>query len=128
MVAIITILTAIVYPSYLDSARKSRRNAAQADLMELSSIMERLFTETECYNPGTDLNCNTGTAVAPVLPYTESPKEGGTKYYDLTVAAAATSYILTATTKGAQLSDGCLNMTLNQAGTRTKTGSEANCW
>ena len=138
VVAIISILAAIVYPSYMDSTRKSRRSAAQADLMELSSMMERLFTETGCYDPGAgallagagsnDLNCSTGTAAAPTLPYTESPKEGGTKFYDLTVVAGATSYILTATAKGDQLKDGCLNMTLNQAGARTKTGSETNCW
>ena len=128
VVAIITILTAIVYPSYLDSARKSRRNAAQADLKELSSMMERLFTETGCYDPGTDMNCSTGTAAAPILPYTQSPKEGGTKFYDLTVTATPTTYILTATAKGDQLKDGCLNMDMDQTGQRTYTGSETNCW
>ena len=129
VVAIISILAAIVYPSYMDSARKSRRSAAQADLMELSSMMERLFTETGCYDPGTDLDCSNGTAAAPILPYTQSPKEGGTKFYDLTVITATpTTYILTATAKGDQLNDGCLNMTLNQTGARTKTGSEVNCW
>jgi type IV pilus assembly protein PilE len=126
VVAIVGILAAIVYPSYLDSTRKSRRNVAQGDLMELSGMMERLFTETGCYNPGTDLDCNTGTAAAPVLPFNESPKQGGTKFYDLTVTTpTATSYILTATAKGDQLNDACLNLTLTQTGARTPA---ANCW
>ncbi|MDF1589442.1 MAG: type IV pilin protein [Gammaproteobacteria bacterium] len=116
VVAIIGILAAIAYPSYLDQVRKTRRANAQSDLVELASFMERYYTEKFTYMNG---------GVAPILPFTESPKDGGgAKYYDLTVATTATAFTLTATAKNGQQADTCGDMTITQSGVQTP----AACW
>ena len=53
VVAIVGILGAVAYPSYIDSTRKARRADAQADLIELSGFMERFFTENNRYDQNT---------------------------------------------------------------------------
>lgn len=60
-VAIMAILAAIAYPSYIDSVRKARKADAQAQMMELASFMERFYTENNRYNQQNDAS---NTAVA----------------------------------------------------------------
>ncbi len=118
VIAIIGILAAVGYPSYLSSVQKSRRADAQANLMELSSFMERFFTENNRYDRKVD-----GTAVA--LPFTVSPKTG-TTYYNLSVITpSASSYTLSAVPVGAQATDSCGTLTLNQTGQHMPA---TNCW
>lgn len=102
VVVIIAILASIAFPSYQDSVRKSRRTAAKADLSQLAQFMERIYTENNTYKPG---------GSNPALPFTESPSDNSTKYYDLAISAStATSFTLTATPKGAQAGDGTLSL------------------
>ena len=117
VIAIIAILTSIAYPSYQDSVRKSRRAAAQADLIELSSFMERFFTENNKYHQN-----NAATPVA------VSPPFVNTAFYTYSLPAkTATSFTLRATPTGAQTSDDCGTMSLSQTGQRITTGT-AGCW
>ena len=100
-VVILGIIAAIALPSYQEQVKKTRRVNAQSDLLELASYMERFYTENFTY---------AGAA----LPFTESPKEGSSKYYDLAIADSnATSYRLSATPKNAQANDRCATMTVN---------------
>ncbi len=114
VVVIIAILTAIAYPSYLDSVRKARRADAQADLVELASFMERSFTE----------NSNYTTAV---LPFTQSPRTNTAFYQiDFNPARTATSYTLRSIPQGDQTNDPCGTMTLTNTG---QTGAAlGDCW
>ena len=50
VVAVVGILAAIAYPSYLDSVRKSRRADAQAALTELAQKQEALYARTASYS------------------------------------------------------------------------------
>lgn len=119
-VAIIGILAAVAYPSYQDSIQKSRRADAKAALLELAQFMERTFIENKSYTPG-------GTA--PTLPFTESPKDSGSKFYDLTLAATVTTFTVTATPKGPQSGDSCGTLTFTHAGQKGVSASTvANCW
>jgi len=132
VVAIIGILAAIAIPSYQNSVRKSRRSDAQGALMNLANFMERLATETGCYNPGPDRLCGNGDDAAPVIPVglARSPATGPTIYYNLTITAVnANTFSLRATpvVGTSQAVDTCGTMNLTQTGLRTNTGI-ANCW
>ncbi len=120
VLAIVAILAAIAYPSYVEQTKKTRRAMAQADLLELANFMQRVQTETGCYDPGPDNDCTTAAdAAAPTLPFTQSPKEGTAKYYVISVPSVSSStFELKATpiSGTSQETDGF--MTINQAGQR----------
>jgi type IV pilus assembly protein PilE len=122
-VAIVGILSAIAIPSYRDSAIKSRRSDAQSALMGFANAMERHFTASNTYcdaakstgavvtNCGNSASKDTGS---PAIFSTQSPVDGGTKYYDLTInAVSPTTYTLRATpiSGGAQAGNGILQLT-----------------
>ncbi len=117
VVVIVAILAMVAYPSYVDHVRKTRRSEAQADLVELASFMERYYTENNSY---------TGAA----LPFSQSPRTGTARYNIAltTTAGPPSTFLLTATALSDQAKDGCGNMTINQAGIHSHTGSEAGCW
>ncbi|MDJ0806325.1 MAG: type IV pilin protein [Gammaproteobacteria bacterium] len=120
VVAIIGILAAIAYPSYLAQTRDARRSDGQAALAELAQFMERFYTENNRYDE--DL---AGNAVA--LPFAEAPKDGSIKYYDLELqAVAVNTFTLRAVpiAGGAQDGDDCGTMTLTNTGARTPV----DCW
>lgn len=129
VVAIIGILAAIAYPSYQDSVRRSRRADAKAALLGFANAMERHYTVKSTYAGAAAGGADTG---APAIYATEAPLDGGTKYYDLTInAAAGSSFTVWAAPKGAQADDPCGTLTLNQAGVKEVSGATlaANeCW
>ncbi|WP_272885312.1 type IV pilin protein [Aliamphritea ceti] len=117
VVAIIGIITAIAYPSYQSYLQDTRRADAQGSLLELAQWMEREFTVNGTYQDG---------GGNPTLPFVTSPKNGNDTFYSLTVAASAASFVLTATTSGAQQGDRCGAMTL--ANTGAKGAAVNDCW
>lgn len=125
-VAIIGILAGIAYPSYQDSVMKSRRRDAQGALMGLANAMERHFTETNSYLGAADADDK------PTIYASQSPVDGGTAYYDLTIdPVTATTFTLNATPTGPQSNDKCATLTLTNTGARGFTGTgvtSADCW
>ncbi len=51
-VAIVGILAAIAYPSYISQIQKVRRADVQTVLMQNAQYLQRIYTQTGCYNPG----------------------------------------------------------------------------
>lgn len=119
VVAIIGILAAIAYPSYQNHVEKTRRSVAQAELMELAQWMERRYTASYDYRDGTG---------APTLPFTTSPSDGNSAFYNLSFQGnvTKTSFTLQAVPAGAQANDDCGTLTLNSAGTRG--AAKSGCW
>jgi type IV pilus assembly protein PilE len=127
VVAIIAILASIAYPSYTEHVRKTRRADAKASLLELAQFLERNYTETNTYNKKTG-----GSTLT--LPFTEAPKDGTPKAYDLSLSSVtAGTFTLQAAPKGPQAGDACGTFTLDQIGTKGKTGGSSaktadDCW
>lgn len=122
VVAIVGILTAIAYPSYLEHVRKSRRADAQSAMMELAQFMERRFTTTGSYSAAA---CGDV-----VLPFTQAPRDGPEVFYNINVVCNATTFTLTAVRAGPMLPDDCGDFTLTNTGARTNTGVYPfeRCW
>lgn len=114
VVAIIGILASIAVPSYLQHIRKARRAGGAACAVTATQQMERFYTTQLAYNATgapTSFTCDSDT----------------TPYYTVTTTAStATTYTISAAPQGAQASDSCGTLTINQAG--TKSPATAGCW
>ncbi len=128
VVVIIGILAAVVYPSYQDNIKQTRRNDAQGVLTSFAAAMERRYTIENTFTGAAAGGANTG---APTIFPTQSPLEGSTKYYNLTIqAATATTFTLRATPIGSQAGDGYLEL-LSSGLKRwdvNGAGTVKNCW
>lgn len=110
-VAVIGILAAIAYPSYLQYVIRGNRAAAQAQMMDIASREQQLLLANRAYAAHTDTAwSNTGYAL---------PGELTGKYtYGIAVGAGTVpSYTVTFTAAGSQLSDG--NLTLTDTGVKS---------
>ncbi|WP_448568714.1 type IV pilin protein [Thalassotalea ganghwensis] len=116
-VAIIGILSAIVYPSYQNFVMVSKRTEAQRELARINNLQEQFFVDNRVYaNNLTQLGLNANPFIT----------EGG--YYSISVNVNnnGAGYTLTATARGAQTADtGCTTLSVNQSGTRI---AGAACW
>jgi type IV pilus assembly protein PilE len=115
-VAIVAILAAVAYPTYTNQVAKARRAEIQAELLSLAQFMERIYTETGCYNPGTDMDCSSGTAAAPDI----SAADDDYDYYGIAFSGNVTAdtFLIQATpaTGTSQAGDGILR--INHLGQR----------
>ncbi|MGH8570020.1 MAG: type IV pilin protein [Gammaproteobacteria bacterium] len=135
-VAIVGILAAIAYPSYLEQIRRTRRADAQGALLGLANAMERYFTENNRYTGAAGTTATPADTGAPRIYATQSPLDGTAKYYNLTIsAAAAASFSLNAApiSTSAQNGDKCGTFTLTHTGARGISGgasgvTSADCW
>lgn len=119
VVAIIAIISAIAYPSYQDSVRKTNRTDGISAMQEAAQRLERCFTTNGSY---IHANCPYGASDT-----FDSPKG----HYTITVTATQGSYTITGTPKSAsQLKDtGCTKFQLTQTGMKTAEGSASDrCW
>ena len=120
VVAIVGILTAIAVPSYTEYIRRGHRAEARAGLLQAAQWLERAATATGTY------------PLAAAFP--AALKKIPSDRYDITIVSAnGSTFILTATPKGAQVGDKCGNYTLTQAGVRdasplTQGATVADCW
>lgn len=121
-VAIIGILVGIAYPNFQSSIMKSRRVDAQAALMGFANAMERFSTVNNVYP---------SAGVSGIYAAT-SPVGGTIVYYQLLISTSTNvSYELQAVPTGAQSSDQCGTLTIDQAGVRGFSGlgmTVADCW
>jgi type IV pilus assembly protein PilE len=110
-VAILAILASIALPSYQDSVRQTRRAAAQADLMELASHMERLYTANGSYG-------DASTALPDM----------GTEQYNLSFQGnpSDTSFIIQAVPVSPQDQDSCGTLTISNTG--AQGAATSGCW
>lgn len=118
VVAIVGILAAIAYPSYVDSVQKSNRADAKSIMLQVASQEERYYTEHNVYGSITDI----GNAASPV------PSQSGRHNITLVTANAGATYTITATP--VQTDSKCGNLTINNTGVTGNSASAAAgvCW
>lgn len=121
VVAIVGILAAMAYPSYVRSIQKSWRADSAACLLELAHGMERRFTTNGSY---------VGTAVPTAGCRTEGSMSSR---YTFSFAAdpTASAFTLRAVpvSAGPQANDACGTLTIDQTGLKGQSsGSVADCW
>ncbi|WP_423162850.1 type IV pilin protein [Stenotrophomonas maltophilia] len=119
VVAVVAILAAIAYPNYSEHVRKSRRAQAKADLVEYAQLAERYHTVNNTY---------VGFTFPGGADSINSPREGGTAAYTLSMEAAQSTFTFTATAANAQTKDKCGDLSLNQANVKTSKGTLSECW
>ena len=125
VVAIVAILAAIAYPSYLESVARSRRADAKAVLLENAQWLERQYSITQSYAKAGD-----GSAIDQV-PHIQAPKDGAKAYTVGFSASSATGYTIAAVPANTMVGDKCGTFTLTQTGTRNvtnATATKAECW
>ncbi|MFN7120677.1 MAG: type IV pilin protein [Hydrogenophaga sp.] len=139
VVAIVGILSALAYPSYQSYTQKTRRVAGAGCLMELAQWMERNFTTCLRYDR-TGAACGTAVANAqlPALNCRNELNNAYTFQFSAVVAPATNpaqaAYTLEAAPGAIQAADArCATLTLNQAGVKGATGTDAataanSCW
>lgn len=125
VIFIIAVLAAIVYPSYVNSMVRVRRDTAKTCLMEAAQFMERFYT--------TNLRYDQTLAGVPVALPPCSSGADVVNFYNFTLPAVAQrTFTLRATPLGAQAARDTLCGTLgtNNTGDKTKTGTGTidDCW
>jgi type IV pilus assembly protein PilE len=136
VVLIITILTIIAVPSYLNQTLKSHRSEAKSVLMDLAGRQERFMATNGAYSSNATDMGYTGTW----------PQNVGSNYYNVsisnvaaaiagtaTTAATPATFTFTATAIGNQTKDTqCYSFTINQAGLQSSATSggtaTSGCW
>jgi type IV pilus assembly protein PilE len=117
-VTIIGILAMVSYPSYQGYIDKTRRSEAQSALLKLVDLQERNYIQNNQFTSDFGAGANK-------LNYPTSSENG---HYTLAgvVDNNAGTYSFTATNQNGD--SGCVTLVINQAGTKTSTGSESDCW
>jgi type IV pilus assembly protein PilE len=121
-VAIVAILATIALPSYRNYMVRSSRAAAQAELMDLASLQEKIFLNSNAYT-GNVTAGYTGNATGGLGKTSGTTKDG---YYTITasVGTGSTTYTLTAAPIAGGRQDGDGSLSITESGKRTwGTGS-----
>ena len=126
VIATISILSMVAFPSFMQNVRDSRRTDAQVALTRTSQNLERFFSTNTTYttNPaqvGVEMEGDAG--------YSDNGD------YVITITAGPTgigsSYVVTATAAADSMQaddTGCTVLTLDSLGRRTPDPATTDCW
>lgn len=122
VVAIIGILAAVAYPSYVQWVQKSRRNDCEGVMLNVAAALERRFSTNGSYAgafPG-GLTC---------------PSDNAAQTYDIQTNSVinANNFTITATPAALQAADPCGTLTLTDTGQKGAAGQTTaaivqQCW
>lgn len=117
-IAILAIIIGIAIPAYTQYVVRSNRAEAKVVLMQGAQALERCYTRYNAYNAA---DC------AVTFPFMSE-----NDWYEVDVERTATTYELTATPQGSQVTrdSACGNLVLDHLGVRSVSGSAAvdDCW
>jgi type IV pilus assembly protein PilE len=116
-IAIIGIISAVAYPSYIDNISRANRSEAQRELLRLANLQEQYFIDHRVY-----------TADMTQLGASADPYITDSGLYSIDAVVTGVTYTLSATAKGSQITNdsACLNLSVTDTG-RT-TAASTHCW
>lgn len=114
VVAIVGILAATAYPSYVEYVLRSRRADGKAALLSAILAQEKWRSNNTTYGTLANIGIsNTSTD----------------RYYTITVSGpSATAYTISAAPKSPFTDSKCGTLTINQSGEKTPTTDNYYCW
>lgn len=123
-VAVVAILAAVAYPSYIQHIVRGHRSAAQSQMYAVANKQEQYLLDQRSY-------ASTLAALNIAMPTEVASRYTVTVSADM--ATTPPSYLVTATPLGSQLVNDtrCGTLTLNHLGVKTYSGTAANvadCW
>jgi type IV pilus assembly protein PilE len=130
-VVVIAIIAAVGFPSYQEYIRRGKRAEGKAHLLRAAQQMERYYSLNNCY-PSNTANCGSAATSAAALTAVSVNAHSGDSVagsaYNLTVTTTPQAFTLTATPTFTDTK--CGNLGYNNAGAKTKTGTETQsyCW
>ena len=131
VVAIVAILGAVAYPSYVQHIVDTKRTAARSTLLQVAYRQQQFFMDNKTY--AADLT-SLGFGANPLVvgdDGREVPAGDMESVYSVTLASVGvTTYTATAAPLNGQLSRDtkCGSLVLDQSGSRTQSGSATDCW
>lgn len=131
VVAIVTILASIGYPSYLGYITRANRVAAKSVLLQVADRQEQFFANNKRYtNDLTDLGyAANGFMVNDQGAFT--PDGAGDRIYQIALTnTTPMTYTVNAVPQLRQAGHDtqCMTMTLTHTGVRSQTGASTECW
>lgn len=127
VITIIAILSAVAYPAYTQYVIRGKRAEGRAYLMDSAAIQERYYSDCNRYGGtiGSPNNCGTGT-----VKLNTASETGKYQIAISNLGALNQTFLLTASPVAPFSDPDCGSLTLDQAGTKGRTGTKsiADCW
>ncbi len=127
VIAIIGIISAIAVPSYNDYVLRAKRSEGRSAIMDAATRQQRVYSDNNQY---TSTLGTGGLAISDPADCSAGGVQSETCKYTLTTAATNSNQQFTVTATPTFIDPACGNLGINQAGTKTKTGTDTvrNCW
>ena len=131
VVAIVAIISAFAFPSYMQHVVKTKRTVATSALLRIADRQQQFFMDNKQFT--NDLS-NLGFAANPLVLADDGNNVAAgdaDAAYSISLSnVAATTYTITAAPLHGQASrdTDCASLTLNQAGARGNSGGGDDCW
>ncbi len=131
VVAIITIIASIGYPSYMNHITRANRTAAKSFLLQVADRQEQFFANNKRYADDlTDLGYGANGFMIDDQGMMTAGGAGDRIYFIGIAASTAVTYTLLAVPQLRQAGHDsqCMALTLTNAGQRSQTGPSTDCW
>ena len=131
VVAIISIIASVAYPSYTQFVVRAKRAVATGMLMQIADRQQQFFMDNKRYAGSlTNLGYASDSIMIDEEGAVVTTADGGRVYNVEISASNIVTYELTATPqlKQAEKDTDCGNLTLTNTGEKGYSGSGGNCW
>lgn len=131
VVAIVSILSGLAYPSYMQHIVNTKRTTAKSVLMQIADRQQQFFLDNKTYAGNLT---NLGYGANPLVVGDDGRQLAAgdpESVYSVSLAnASVTTYTITAAPMYGQASRDteCGSLSLNQSGIKTQSGAGTDCW